>query len=242
MDVKDIKSLNDRIEVIKKKKVKADMQRELLTSKLEDEIAKYKEAYGVDLSRGSFEGIMKAIDAEMKKVSASIQEEYDLKLEVVRAIESGDIATANKLLGTDVKEPVEEESVKEDVNGKDSYAESTEYTISDEDDDDDFGFNYPTASSISFDGNVEVSNGVDFDDEDESDKSDELDIDDDYDFEEDTSDEFGVIDDEDSEDNKPATIQIDDDIDFDDLSLEDDDDDEDDFGFGNMLKGTKFGD
>lgn len=238
MDIKDVKALNERIEVIKKKKDKADMQREILSSKLDGEIAKYKEAYGVDLSGADFDTVKHKIESELHRVVASIQEEYDLKLKVVSAIESGNIDEANALLGT------EEKSTKAGIKAPEEHEEPISKDVVDdidddfgveEDDfgveaDDDFGFededdssDAPDVKGISFAGNADdeaVSDGISIDDDD-----------------------FDLFVDEqsDSSEGTPNRIEVDDDLDFDDLSIDDEDDVEDDFGFGSMLKGTKFG-
>lgn len=99
MNANEIKVLNDKIERIQVQRTKAETKREVLMSRLESEISKYEKEYGVSLKGATLKDTIKAISVEQKKVSKGIEEEYNLKLKVVSAIESGNIEEANSLLG-----------------------------------------------------------------------------------------------------------------------------------------------
>lgn len=99
MNANEIKVLNDKIERIQVQRTKAETKREVLMSRLESEISKYEKEYGVSLKGDTLKDTIKAISVEQKKVSKGIEEEYNLKLKVVSAIESGNIEEANTLLG-----------------------------------------------------------------------------------------------------------------------------------------------
>ena len=99
MNANEIKVLNDKIEKIQVQRTKAETKREVLMSRLESEISKYEKEYGVSLKGATLKDTVKAISVEQKKVSKGIEEEYNLKLKVVSAIESGNIEEANSLLG-----------------------------------------------------------------------------------------------------------------------------------------------
>lgn len=99
MNANEIKVLNDKIEKIQVQRTKAETKREVLMSRLESEISKYEKEYGVSLKGATLKDTIKAISVEQKKVSKGIEEEYNLKLKVVSAIESGNIEEANSLLG-----------------------------------------------------------------------------------------------------------------------------------------------
>lgn len=99
MNANEIKVLNDKIEKIQVQRTKAETKREVLMSRLESEISKYEKEYEVSLKGATLKDTVKAISVEQKKVSKGIEEEYNLKLKVVSAIESGNIEEANNLLG-----------------------------------------------------------------------------------------------------------------------------------------------
>lgn len=265
MNVNDVKSLNKKIEELNKKKAKADMQREILTNKLTAELEKYRKTYGVNLVGSNFGDTKKLIKAEGERVSASIQEEYDLKVKVIKAIESGNIDEANKLLG--IEKPVtvgvagEEPKSTEVIDASDAFSDDA---FADEDfdeessNDDDFGIydgdevKVNSHEGITFDGNIsandaeEVIPEISTEDED----FDDFELTDDESDAIDYSDEGEYIDEDDKDDDfvmnpqnvKAKSINVDDiDFDFNGISVDDDDEDDDDFGFGEALKGTKFG-
>lgn len=216
-NIKKVKSLNERIESIQTKRTKAETQKEMLLSSLDAEIKKYSENYGVDLKGKSLKETISLILAEQSKVVADIKSEYELKEKVVSAIESGNIAEANKLLGiTDEEEVVvDEEEVEEEYTSDDFddiEDEETDYFVDEEEDD--FG-------------------GVD--DSDYSD--DEEDEEDDFSF-----DELGTADEDDEKAVENLGTNADDIVE--ELDTADDDDiyddmDMDDFGFGDILSGSK---
>lgn len=216
-NIKKVKSLNERIESIQTKRTKAETQKEMLLSSLDAEIKKYSENYGVDLKGKSLKETISLILAEQSKVVDDIKSEYELKEKVVSAIESGNIAEANKLLGiTDEEEVVvDEEEVEEEYSSDDFddiEDEETDYFVDEEEDD--FG-------------------GVD--DSDYSD--DEEDEEDDFSF-----DELGTADEVDEKAVENLGTNADDIVE--ELDTADDDDiygdmDMDDFGFGDILSGSK---
>lgn len=216
-NIKKVKSLNERIESIQTKRTKAETQKEMLLSSLDAEIKKYSENYGVDLKGKSLKETISLILAEQSKVVADIKSEYELKEKVVSAIESGNIAEANKLLGiTDEEEVVvDEEEVEEEYTSDDFddiEDEETDYFVDEEEDD--FG---------------DVGNS-DYSD-------DEEDEEDDFSF-----DELGTADEDEEKAVENLGTNADDIVE--ELDTADDDDiygdmDMDDFGFGDILSGSK---
>lgn len=219
-NIKKVKSLNERIESIQTKRTKAETQKEMLLSSLDAEIKKYSENYGVDLKGKSLKETISLILAEQSKVVADIKSEYELKERVVSAIESGNIAEANKLLGiTDEEEVVVEEKPVEEEYSSDDFDdfgdiedEETDYSIDEEEDD--FG-------------GIDGSDYADDEEDEENDFSfDELDT-------ADGNDEKAV---ENLGTNADDIVE--------ELDTADDDDiygdmDMDDFGFGDILSGSK---
>jgi hypothetical protein len=139
MNANEIKVLNDKIEKIQVQRTKAETKREVLMSRLESEISKYEKEYGVSLKGATLKDTIKAISVEQKKVSKGIEEEYNLKLKVVSAIESGNIEEANSLLGIetpvndfDVDDIEDTEELKEVTTAEDDTTNISEET-------DDFG-------------------------------------------------------------------------------------------------------
>ena len=109
VSVKDVERLNEKIEGLNTDRTKTETRKEVLTQNLEKELKAYAEAYGVDLKGKKFSETFKNIQREAQKVSQQIEEEFELKSKVVSAIESGDIAEANKLLGIEEVDDSEEE-------------------------------------------------------------------------------------------------------------------------------------
>lgn len=122
MNANEIKVLNDKIEKIQVQRTKAETKREVLMSRLESEISKYEKEYGVSLKGATLKDTVKAISVEQKKVSKGIEEEYNLKLKVVSAIESGNIEEANSLLG--IETPVNDFDV-DDIEDTEELEEVT---------------------------------------------------------------------------------------------------------------------
>lgn len=122
MNANEIKVLNDKIEKIQVQRTKAETKREVLMSRLESEISKYEKEYGVSLKGATLKDTVKAISVEQKKVSKGIEEEYNLKLKVVSAIESGNIEESNSLLG--IETPVNDFDV-DDIEDTEELEEVT---------------------------------------------------------------------------------------------------------------------
>lgn len=139
MNANEIKVLNDKIEKIQVQRTKAETKREVLMSRLESEISKYEKEYGVSLKGATLKDTVKAISVEQKKVSKGIEEEYNLKLKVVSAIESGNIEEANSLLG--IETPVNDFDVDdiEDTEGLKEVTPVEDDTTNISEETDDFG-------------------------------------------------------------------------------------------------------
>lgn len=139
MNANEIKVLNDKIEKIQVQRTKAETKREVLMSRLESEISKYEKEYGVSLKGDTLKDTIKAISVEQKKVSKGIEEEYNLKLKVVSAIESGNIEDANSLLG--IETPVNDFDVDdiEDTEELEEVSPVEDATKDVPEEDDDFG-------------------------------------------------------------------------------------------------------
>lgn len=227
MDVSQVKKLNDEIEKIQVQRTKAETKKEMLLSRLKSEILEYEEVYGVKLSGKTFSDTVKLIESEYKKVTDTIKDEYSLKERVVKAIESGDIDEANKLLGITTEVETEEEDIVED--------DTSEYGVDlDEEEGIDEGFDED--SEEDFDDSYEEEGTFEINDDDDfgiemSDLEDDFDVD----MKENTKKK--------SNNSKPnmgtkaddVVKELDGDMfgDIDDVDL-------DDFGFGDMLSGTKF--
>lgn len=141
VNAKNVQSLNDRIEKINNQRVKTETQHEMLTKRLNSELDSYKKQFGVDLVGKSFTETRKKINAEIKKVTSEVEAEFELKEKVVSAIDAGDIAEAYRLLGLEVKA---EEDVSEETEGTEEIEEDTLSVESDElsleePDEEDFG-------------------------------------------------------------------------------------------------------
>lgn len=139
MNANEIKVLNDKIERIQVQRTKAETKREVLMSRLESEISKYEKEYGVSLNGDTLKDTIKAISVEQKKVSKGIEEEYNLKLKVVSAIESGNIEEANTLLG--IETPINDFDVEdiEDTEDLDEVSPVEDATKDVPEEDDNFG-------------------------------------------------------------------------------------------------------
>lgn len=121
VSVKDVQSLNKRIEKINTEKTRVETRSQMLKDQILSDIKAYKDKFGVDLGAESFSEIKKLIAKEAKKVASEVSDEYELKEKVVSCIEQGDIDGANKLLGiVDTTEDASEEPLeKEDVEVED---------------------------------------------------------------------------------------------------------------------------
>ncbi len=114
---KKVKELNARIEEIRDQRTRAETRKETLLGQLKGQIKEYEKLYGIKLSGEGYSGVEKAISGEMDRVSKEIQKEYDLKVSVVEAIDSGNIDEAFRLLGMENPNKVSEEDIEEEVEG-----------------------------------------------------------------------------------------------------------------------------
>lgn len=256
VSVKEVEKLNERIEKINLERTKAKTRQEILQKKLDEELQEYKENFKVDLTGSSLKATKALIDAEVSKVTEVVEEEYNLKLKVVDAIERGDFAEANKLMGvTPEEEEIEEVGVSTEgieVEEDDSETEKNSdgvwvsipealKDVLEEDEDteeDDFGF-----SDL---GDIE-------EDDEEEDTKEEV-------KSKETEASTGAkgfmaavanassSEESEPEEEKPVKKMISvkeafEGLNVADLEVEDDDDEiDDDFGFGDILSGTKYED
>lgn len=231
VNAKNVQLLNDRIEKINNQRVKTETQHEMLTKRLNSELDSYKEQFGVDLVGKSFTETRKKINAEIKKVTSEVEAEFELKEKVVSAIDAGDITEAYRLLGIEVKaeEDVSEETEEtEGTEGATLSVESGELSL-EEPDEEDFGGLTLEGTQVEVNSD-EVSSaqvgGLTLDDKD------------DFDF------DLEVEDPEEEEPKKVTEIPMSSAKDaIGDLEVIDEDEAEElgsDFGFGDLMKGTKF--
>lgn len=96
-------------------RVVIESKRELLVETLNKQVAEYKQKTGVDLAGKSVKEIYSKATTEYNKLYEEINAEYETQRKVVDCIECGDIDEAKRLLGMDVEEETEAESVEEDV-------------------------------------------------------------------------------------------------------------------------------
>ena len=115
---KKVKELNARIEEIRDQRTRAETRKETLLGQLKGQIKEYEKLYGIKLSGEGYSGVEKAISGEMDRVSKEIQKEYDLKVSVVEAIDSGNIDEAFRLLGMENPNKISEEDVEDGVDGE----------------------------------------------------------------------------------------------------------------------------
>lgn len=217
MNANEIKVLNDKIEKIQVQRTKAETKREVLMSRLESEISKYEKEYGVSLKGATLKDTVKAISVEQKKVFKGIEEEYNLKLKVVSAIESGNIEDANSLLG--IETPVNDFDVDdiEDTEELEEVSPVEDDTTNISEETDDFGID-EADFNLEDDGEDEDVFGLNEDEEEVTEKA-----------------------------KTPIGSSVDDTVKELDNEEDDDDDiysgldnvDFDDFGFGSILNGTE---
>lgn len=115
ISVADVKQLNSRIESIHTQKTRSESKIEVLKKQLDNELESYEETFGVSLKDKSFAVVKAKVKKELETVTKVVKEEYELKEEVVNAIESGDYSRAYKLLGIKHEEPVEEVQETENI-------------------------------------------------------------------------------------------------------------------------------
>lgn len=247
VSVKEVEKLNEKIEAINLERTKAKARQEVLQKKLDEELLEYKEKFGVDLSGADLKSIKAKIDAEVKKVTAVVEEEYNLKVQVVKAIENGDYEEANRLMGIeeveeDVEEPMVEETVEESTSEVEEAEEEAEEgsetleNLDEDDEDDDFGFN-----DFSLDDSEEIaSTEEDVEETEEVEES-----------EEDEDDEIVIpnagaqsfLNAVQNQEKPKGTMSVDEafsGLDASMLEVEDEEEEDDDFGFGDVLAGSKF--
>ena len=127
--VEQVKVLNGKISEIQKERTKVETKKEMLLAKLNDELAKYEKEYGVSLKGANLDCICNMGNAEREKVVSAVKQEYTLKLKVVEAINSGDIKTANELLGIkeeeNTNEQAEEHSDEESVSNVSAVSDTS---------------------------------------------------------------------------------------------------------------------
>lgn len=107
MDIKKVEALNKEIEEIMRQRTKAEARRQVFQNNLKEKIAKYKEAYGVDLSGADMKSTADIIQKEYDAVNAAFESEYKLAEQVVAKIKAGDIQGARILLGENPVSEVE---------------------------------------------------------------------------------------------------------------------------------------
>lgn len=216
MNANEIKVLNDKIEKIQVQRTKAETKREVLMSRLESEISKYEKEYGVSLKGDTLKDTIKAISVEQKKVSKGIEEEYNLKLKVVSAIESGNIEEANSLLG--IETPVNDFDVDdiEDTEELEEVSPVEDDTKNISEETDDFGID-EADFNLEDDGEDEDVFGLNEDEEEVTEKA--------------KTPIGSSVDD--------TVKELDNEEDDDDIYSGLDNVDFDDFGFGSILNGTE---
>lgn len=130
---KKVKELNARIEEIRDQRTRAETRKETLLGQLNGQIKEYEKLYGIKLSGKGYSGVEKAISGEMDRVSKEIQKEYDLKVSVVEAIDSGNIDEAFRLLGMENPNKASEEDA-EDVVDSEGNGDGVELVADGEED------------------------------------------------------------------------------------------------------------
>lgn len=150
----EVQELNGKIEKINIQRTKEEARADMLQKQLEGKLKEYETMFGVKLKGKSFNATKKLISEELKKVTEEVEKEYNLKNEVVSAIEGGDYDKAYALLGIEKKQSDEEdedEKVIGEVGGAEDLSESFGFDAGDltvDDDDEDL-------ITVSDDDNVE---------------------------------------------------------------------------------------
>ena len=123
ISAKDVQVLNTQIEKIHTEKTKIETRQEMLKNQLSEELNAYKAQFGVNLEGKDIAQTKSLIEAETKKVTTEVEKEYNLKVKVVEAINRGDFDTAYELLGIEV---VKEVTVEEDTTVEEPTVEVNE--------------------------------------------------------------------------------------------------------------------
>lgn len=219
ISAKEVQVLNNQIEKIHTEKTKIETRQEMLKKQLSEELEAYKVQFGVNLEGKDVAQTKSLIEAETKKVTTEVEKEYNLKVKVVDAINKGDFDTAYELLGIEVENAQVQEEI-EPTRVNEVVEEVDEETVED-----------MLSEEESMDSFLNEVLG-------------EEDSQEDWETEEEVSiptpTEKKVV--EKKEENKKASIA---DV-FGSMEMEDEDEsdfglDDTSFGFGEALKGTKFG-
>ena len=194
--VQEVASLNKKIEALNTEGTRVETKITMVTDQLSAGLADYAERYGVTLKGKTLKETAANIKREYESLVGAISEEYDLKTQIVEAIQRGDIDKANELLGitpeTTDEEPEESEEpedvvAQEMTNAATNVPESElpKKPVSEEDtydEEDDYG--------VDFEEEEDIIDEEDIVDEGDADVAgDEVDddadiIDDDFDLEE----------------------------------------------------------
>lgn len=120
--LKKIEELNKQIDSLMVKKTKADAQKEVWETRLNESIVKYAKEYGVDLSGKSFKDVKVKLAEEIRKVESQTAEEFEKSQKLVTLIQNGDIKGAWKELGVDLDAVEKEAEEVEEVGAVDEAA------------------------------------------------------------------------------------------------------------------------
>lgn len=258
VSIKEVESLNKRIEKINQDYTKKKTQQDMLYERLNKEIKAYRDEFEVDLSGKNLAEIKSKIKAEHKKVVSTVEKAYAEKLRIVSAIEEGDYEEAAALLGI-VAETVDSEESEEEITESENETQETDVDV----------------MSISFDDSEETESEEDMfgfgsiDEEDSAKEEISATEDDTGEVEDNEDDEVtipGIDDDDDVEDvgiggfldalkgstveeaiqdvesSSESTQESNEEVSFGGFTVDDSEDEgEEDFGFGDLLSGTKFG-
>ena len=160
--VQEVASLNKKIEALNTEGTRVETKIIMVTDQLSAGLADYAERYGVTLKGKTLKETAVNIKREYESLVGAISEEYDLKTQIVEAIQRGDIDKANELLGitpeTTDEEPEESEEpedvvAQEMTNAATNVPESElpKKPVSEEDTydkDDDYGVDFEEEEDI----------------------------------------------------------------------------------------------
>lgn len=99
-----VERLNARAKELNEKRARIEGERAMLEGRVKTAIADYKSVYGVTVTPDS-------IEDELKRVEGEVTSKADLLCKILDAIDIGDIATADTLLGIQSKSDVEVKDV-----------------------------------------------------------------------------------------------------------------------------------
>ena len=260
VSIKEVESLNKRIEKINQDYTKKKTQQDMLYERLNKEIKAYRDEFEVDLSGKNLTEIKSKISAEHKKVVSTVEEAYAEKLRIVSALEEGDYEEAAALLGI-VAETVDSEESEEGITESENETQETgvdamsiSFNDSEEEpesEEDMFGFGSIDEEEDSAKEEISAT-------EDDTEETEEVEdgevtipgIDDDDDVEDvgiggfldalkGSTVEKAI---QDVESNSEGTQESNEEVSFGGFTVDDSEDEgEEDFGFGDLLSGTKFG-